>query len=303
VSSSLFERTGCLFVNPGGNLEHPESWGHVIEWAALNIGAEAAHDPDWVRMRHLCAQAGVAAFPWLHVRRMGDLDRLLAKANSWGTRLAGVNVEDVLGDNLSVPAIAAQLRQWGGDALIIVLPWLPNGQGWGALREHPFAIEYFPYDPSWNHIFDNRAALVEHACSEIGDGAMLSFLYGTYPPEVARPDGSPPYDLSAAHSFYTGDDIGSSPTDWAKWDYDGATSYVPCPHHNGGMTPIGPNDGIAAGCNRLRDLDPQGTLLVKTGGKWPPLSSLSTVPLDQWKAWDKLQRTLQILKDDHDAAH
>ena len=66
---------------------------------------------------------------------------------------------------------------------------------------------------------------------------------------------------------------------------------------------IGKNDGIAATFNRLRDLDPNGTLLVKDAkGKWPPLDSLEEngVPLDSWKAYDKGQRTLQILKDEHD---
>jgi hypothetical protein len=68
------------------------------------------------------------------------------------------------------------------------------------------------------------------------------------------------------------------------------------------MTKIGSQDGIAAGFNRLRDLDPGGTLLKKDPktGKWPDLSTL-TAPLDQWKAWDKWQRTEQIEKNDHDA--
>jgi hypothetical protein len=54
--------------------------------------------------------------------------------------------------------------------------------------------------------------------------------------------------------------------------------------------------------NRLRDLDPKGTVLAKgPDGKWPGIETLTT-PVDQWKAYDKLERTLTILKDDHDAA-
>jgi hypothetical protein len=68
------------------------------------------------------------------------------------------------------------------------------------------------------------------------------------------------------------------------------------------MTLIGSQDGITAACNRLRYLDPQGTKLQQDGkGNWLPLSSL-TIPVDQYGAWDKLQRSLQILVDDHDAA-
>ena len=67
------------------------------------------------------------------------------------------------------------------------------------------------------------------------------------------------------------------------------------------MSAVGNQDGITAAMNRLRDMDPQGTLLVKKGGKWPDISTLPT-DLDEWKAYDKLQRTLQILKNDHDAS-
>jgi hypothetical protein len=66
-------------------------------------------------------------------------------------------------------------------------------------------------------------------------------------------------------------------------------------------TQIGNQDGIKASVNALRDLDPTKTLLVKDPASgWPDLSTLPT-DLGKWKAWDKLQRTLQILKDDHDA--
>ena len=67
------------------------------------------------------------------------------------------------------------------------------------------------------------------------------------------------------------------------------------------MTVIGDQDGVDATMNRLRDLDPAGTIMVKDAkGKWPPLSSLDSVPLDKQKAYDKLQRALTILVEDHD---
>jgi len=66
------------------------------------------------------------------------------------------------------------------------------------------------------------------------------------------------------------------------------------------MSQIGSQDGITAAMNRLRDMDPSGTLLKKSGGKWPDISTLPS-DLDSWKAYDKLQRTLSILKADHDS--
>jgi hypothetical protein len=76
---------------------------------------------------------------------------------------------------------------------------------------------------------------------------------------------------------------------------------LPSGNGGGGVPPIGQQDGIKAAVNRLRDLDPAGTLLVKADGKWPDISTLESIPIGQWKAFDKLQRTLQILKDDHDS--
>jgi hypothetical protein len=73
------------------------------------------------------------------------------------------------------------------------------------------------------------------------------------------------------------------------------------------MTEIGYQHGIVAGMNGLRDLDPSKTLLKKDAkGKWPSIDTLSDpetgVPLDQWKAWDKMERAFTILVHDHDAA-
>jgi hypothetical protein len=56
------------------------------------------------------------------------------------------------------------------------------------------------------------------------------------------------------------------------------------------MTLIGGQDGIHASIERLRKLDPGGTKPNRT-------DDLAT-----WGAYDKLERTLQILADDHDQA-
>ena len=76
------------------------------------------------------------------------------------------------------------------------------------------------------------------------------------------------------------------------------------------MQVIGEQDGIVAKYNRLRDLDPEGTLLRKNVPHptkpgvfvWEDISALDATPISKWKAYDKAQRTEQILKDDHDEA-
>jgi hypothetical protein len=67
---------------------------------------------------------------------------------------------------------------------------------------------------------------------------------------------------------------------------------------------IGSQHGVVAGANRLRSLDPGGTLLKRNiDGSWPDMNeALAGIPVDQWKAWDKWQRSFQILVQDHDAS-
>ena len=69
---------------------------------------------------------------------------------------------------------------------------------------------------------------------------------------------------------------------------------------------IGYQDGITAMMNRLRTLDPDGTIVKKeSNNKWPkePLEQIENVPIDQWKAYDKAERAFSILVRDHDAAN
>ena len=238
--SGMFEQTGAVWITPGGNTEHPEAWGPIVKWCALNIGAEAERDPDWVRMRQLCAGAGVAAFPWLHCHSNADIDRLIAKAQSWNAPAIGLNIEDVVTDGLVAPSVASKVKGWGRDCLVITLPWLANGWGWGALSDYPFALEYFPYDPAWNPAFNDRGGLRDHACAE--GAKLISFMYGTYPTGVARPDGSPPYEMRVAHSLYYGGAVGTTQAEWQKWAAPLSNPYMPCP----GGTPVPPPAPLTA---------------------------------------------------------
>jgi hypothetical protein len=123
-------------------------------------------------------------------------------------------------------------------------------------------------------------------------------VYCTYATYGGR--GPSDYDLVSPYSLYTADDCHQN---YARWRATGSGFHACQETPDGGddVTTIGSQDGIKAAVNRLRDLDSGGTLLVKdASGKWPDISTL-TQPLDQWRAYDKLQRTLQVLKEDHDA--
>lgn len=62
------------------------------------------------------------------------------------------------------------------------------------------------------------------------------------------------------------------------------------------MTKIGYQDGLKAAYNRIKKLDPAGC-----NPNYNP-DNPEALPTDQLKAWDKVHRTLKILKEDHDAS-
>lgn len=262
-----------VFCNIG---DHPAS-----EW-------EAIIRPRALERRMFCG-------PWLRTQApdgtfsSAKLDELVAVAERWGSPLI-VNAESELkGTGSTVTTLIAE-RVAGLDAAVSMEPWPFANVDWTPLADIPVLPQLFGVD--WG--IDARAAVDEwHAY-----GVECVFCtFGTY-------GGSIPldYTLQAPYSLYTGDDCGG---DYARW---GPTSYgyVGCLEpepDNGGLdvTRIGSQDGVTAAMNRLRELDPGGTSLVKDAkGKYPPVETL-TIPLDQQKAWDKLERTLTILVDDHDA--
>ncbi len=62
------------------------------------------------------------------------------------------------------------------------------------------------------------------------------------------------------------------------------------------MGKVGYQDGLKAAYQRIKKLDPTGC-----NPNYDP-DHPDAIPVDQLKAWDKVHRTLKILKEDHDAA-
>ena len=105
--------------------------------------------------------------------------------------------------------------------------------------------------------------------------------------------------------LYAGDLAGFDPVQAAKLVIPDAPP-EPTEPEDDDMQKIGignpPQDGITAMYNRMRDMDPGGTLLVKgADGKWPSIDTLAETPLGKWKAYDKAERSQRILVEDHDA--
>lgn len=295
---SVFLTTDHLFLrDPRGGVED------VAAMAAAGFGAIFCnigdHPPEsWSTIRSRAAAAGVACGPWLRTADASnrfDFDRfhsLIRCADDWASPLIVNTESEIHGTGTEITTyIDAQLGD--RDAAVSMEPWPFDNVGWWPLAKRPMmpqlALAVCDYE---------EAALREIWHAYGIECVVLTFgSFGGIPASA--------YDLAAPFGVYTADDCGG---DYASWRARGTVepciadpTPTPTPP-DGDDVKIGSQDGVTASANRWRDLDPGGTLLVKTGSKWPSIDTLAGVPMDKWKAYDKLERALSILVEDHDKA-
>lgn len=301
---SVFEQCFLFLRNPRGGVEglaemKAAGFGGVF----CNIGdypPEAWEEIVLPRARGL----GMFCGPWLRTADehnrfdYGRLDRLVFCADDWASPLI-VNSEKELdgsGSNLT-EEIAETVG--GREAAVSVLPIPMDTVHYTPIAHLPVLPQIFP--PDQGHV-----VMDVNAVRELWHRYGVRCVYMTY----ATYGGMTPeaYPLQAPYSLYTGDDCGNVFDRWkpTSTGWNGCVEDVlpPVPPDGGDMEKIGKQHGVTAAVNRLRTLDPEGTLLVADSftGKWPSIDTLSETPIDQWKAYDKLERSLTILVEDHDAA-
>lgn len=294
MASSVFVRLNHLFGrNPRGGITDfglmaQAGFGILL----ANIGDFAPE--EWDEHRYGCEKVGMLCCPWLRTCGADDvfdearLDRLLATADEWDTPLV-VNSEKELDGSGATLTKLIRDRVGSRDAAVSMQSWPFDSVDWTQLDPLPVLPQLFNADSS-------NAANDPDGCvwkwHERGVRCVVP-TFGTY-------GGQGPDDSLARltpYGCYTADDMGQQ---YAPWSPEGTTERCYTIDDGGAMQPVGYQHGITAAVNRMRDLDPKGTLLVKSGGKWPPLDAIADVPLDSWKAYDKLERTLTILREDHD---
>lgn len=69
---------------------------------------------------------------------------------------------------------------------------------------------------------------------------------------------------------------------------------LPPPEEGDAMQLIGSQHGIVAAYNRMKDIDPAGC-----NPQFDP-NNYNALPVEQLKAWDKVARSLMIMREDHD---
>jgi len=285
-------KTKCFFFlrNPRGGVEDLDRMQAAgFDGVFCNIGDH--YPSEWQTIRGRAGARGMFCGPWARTEDSGSfseeiLERILACADMWDSPLIVNSESELKGSGDKWTKLIAE-RCAGYDAALSMEPQPFDNVEWWPLKDMPVLPQIFP--PAGSPAPDD--------CIEMWHAYGVDCVYLTF----ASYGGCTPsdFDLNAPYSIYTADDCGGNYAAWSPR----RNSFEGCVDSGGGtpMPAIGSQDGIVAAVNRFRDLDPAGTLLVKQGNKWPDISTLPS-DLSKWKAYDKLQRTLQILKDDHDAA-
>ena len=212
----------------GGNLERPDIQSPVVRWLAWSInpdnGAGGAVRA-WDRCRQLWDGAGLASFPWLHCRSLEHVERLIDVGIIEGSPAIGLNIEDVVADNLNLATVADRLKRWPGPVHMATLPWVQNGAGWSELRRVVAALEIFPDE---NEASKQPGHCAAHAFAE--GLVSVTFMFKTKAPNAPED-----YDLGICHSLYTADDITPSAEAWNLWASPG-----PCEKLKAPMPPTPP---------------------------------------------------------------
>lgn len=242
--------------------DHPaEAWEAVIRPRALALGMACG---PWLR-----TQAPDGSFDY--ERAIGLLDL----AARWESPVI-VNSEN-------------ELKGTGGE----VTSWLADEL---ADRDGALSMEFWPFDdvywvplaevPVLPQLFPESGNTDVAACLDAWHAYGIRCVYPTFASYGGRQPSD--YRLQAPYSLYTADDCGG---DYGRWAPT-SEGFNGCLNDGEGVPVglIGKQDGINAALDRLCTLDPGGTKPNRNP------NDLAT-----WGAYDKLRRTLQILKDDHDA--
>lgn len=224
--TDLLFQTGTLVRCPGGGPQEDVAGAKAngVAWFALNVGRDPCpqgvpHDqPEvWDKIRQRCAAAGMPVGPWMHCHSIEDIEFLIGMGEDWNAPFIGCNLEDVIGEKLSLQEAGGVLldfwvNKYEKPVHMPSLPWLQNGAGWQHVDFAYIALEMFPeVDPRY---LEGYQRCIDHAFAE--GAKKVSLLFSTQSPRSVYPN--------VAHCLYTADNAGG----WSQWK-DTAPQPIPQP--------------------------------------------------------------------------
>jgi len=256
--------------------------------------------PEWMAQAH---SLGIKLYAWAwcdgkDVEGEANLHRACAE----GFDAFSANMEepyDAHGDSSSpkykMPGQYLHALNWPGPLALTTTPKFASDMGAfiqsGAIHQ--------PQAFSMENATATFSAAVDHSMSWGWPLSQIRPLIQCYPTLGVRPD---PYELNVEAESY---DLGGIPyvvesaldgegKDWLETARPTIEREQPQDHPEDTMEMIGSQHGIKAAYNRMKTIDPAGCNPAFNPDNYDAL------PLDQLKAWDKVCRTLMILRQDHD---
>jgi hypothetical protein len=285
---STFLRTNHLFLrNPRGGVEDIAEMRRAgFRSIFCNIGDHSPSEWDVIRLR--AAAEGLECGPWLRTAE-GDNQfsrsrflYLIDVADNWGSPLI-VNCESELkgtGSELT-SWMAAQLGN--RDAAISMEAWPFADVYWEAFKKYPILPQIFPVES--NTAKNPEACRAEWFKYGVECVVFTFGAYGTQEPTD--------YDLFSPYGVYTADDCGQN---YRAWSSEGTLD--PCavgpeePDEGEDlMAKIGSDHGITAFVNWLQQQP--GVPVART----PNYDENNPAT---WPWPERLERTLNMLREDHD---
>lgn len=184
-----------------------------MSWSINDDNGGGGGTAVWDKCRSLWNNAGIAEFPWKHVRSMADLQRLISVGEAKNSPAIGVNIEDVVGDKLSLQQVSGYLldfwvNRYEKPVHMPTLSWVQNQQGWQYMSFAVAALEIFPDE---NYPSTKPQDCIDHALAEGLTKVTLMFKTKGFTPA------SYGNFWTLCHSLYTADDITPTAPAWNIW--------------------------------------------------------------------------------------
>lgn len=295
---SIFLDTNHLFLRaPDGGVEN------VAAMKAAGFGAIFCnigdHPPEtWSTVRDQARAAGVICGPWLRTITPGNsfsvdkLDFLIATADRWNTPLIVNSESEMKGSGDQLCKLIAE-KVGKRDAGISVEAWPFSDVDWWPLGEYPILVQIFPQEgglPAQNPE-QCRGQWYAYGCK------CVAYTFGSY--WGMNPN---TFDRLSPYGVYTADDCVGNFQEWApkgtRNPCQGTEAIKPPvpkppqPKPPGVMMPdIGTEHGITAFIDWLQKqpdvpTEHKPNYNPQQPGTWP------------WP--ERLERTLNMLREDHD---
>ncbi len=135
---------GALMREPSAAGATLDEQAGKISWAALNVGDYSLY--AWSNYIGAAYNRGIRPVLWRRCRTRADVAALTGMAGKFGSYwLDGIllNIEDEIMGDLSPAWLGEQLHSYRGEAAIVALGWVQNGQGWKALKDRLVFLEVF----------------------------------------------------------------------------------------------------------------------------------------------------------------